>query len=56
MRRTASPPIIHPEAMAVLREIAGFRKCTVAEAIELSARIAIDAMEGRPISPDLLRY
>lgn len=42
--------------MAIFREIAGFRKCAVAEAIELAARIAIDAMEGRPIRQDLLRY
>jgi hypothetical protein len=42
--------------MAIFREIAEFRRCSVAAAIELAATIAIDAIEGRPIRQDLLRY
>ena len=56
MGRTSQPPKIKPEAMSLFREIAGFRKSSVAEAIELSAKVAMDAMEGRPLADNLYRY
>lgn len=60
--RTYGLPRIKPAAAAILREIAQVRgqqtgkACSMAEAIELAACLAIDAMEGRPIDPALMRY
>ena len=56
MGRTSQPPKIKPEAMSIFREIAGFRKTTVAGSIELCATLGIDALEGRPMDPTLYRY
>lgn len=49
-------PRISRKAKALLDEIAEFRGSSLAEAVELAAVVAMDALEGRPINPDLLRY
>lgn len=54
--RHNSLPKVSAAAHDLFREIAQFRRCSLAKAIEISAEAAMDAMEGRPIRPELFRY
>lgn len=62
MGRTKVLPRIRPEAASLFREMQTFlpgpndRPPTLAEVIEIAARVAMDAMEGRPILKIYLRY
>lgn len=46
MGRTAQPPKIRPESLGTFRGIAQLRSITVAEAVELSAKLALDVLMG----------
>ena len=54
--RSCTLPRVSNKAKDILGEIAEFQQCSLARAVELAAEVAMDAMEGRPIQPDLLRY
>ena len=49
-------PRISAKAKALYDEIAEFRQCSLARAVEIAAEVAMDAMEGRPIKAEYYRY
>lgn len=49
-------PRISAKAKGIFDEIAEFRDCSLARAVEIAAEVAMDAMEGRPINPEHCRY
>lgn len=49
-------PRVSNKAKSLFDEIAEFRECSLARAVEIAAEVAIDAMEGRPINPEHYRY
>lgn len=54
--RSCNLPRISKKAKSLFDEIAEFRKCSLARAVEIAAEVAMDVMEGRPINPDYYRY
>jgi hypothetical protein len=54
--RSCNLPRVSKKAKGLFAEIAEFRGCSLARAVEIAAEVAMDAMEGRPISPDYHRY
>ena len=54
--RPCNLPRVSRKAKGLLDEIAEFRACSLARAVEIAAEVAMDAMEGRPINPEHYRY
>ncbi len=54
--RSCNLPRVSKKAKSLFDEIAEFRACSLARAVEIAAEVAMDAMEGRPINPEHYRY
>ena len=54
--RTKSLPRIGEQYHAILCEVVEFKKCSLAEAIEIVCEVAMDAMEDRPVREIHRRY
>jgi hypothetical protein len=54
--RQCNLPRVSKKAKSLFDEIAEFRECSLARAVEIAAEVAMDAMEGRPITPEHYRY
>jgi hypothetical protein len=54
--RACSLPRVSEQAKSLFAEIAEFQGCSLARAVEIAADVAMDAMEGRPVQQQYLRY